>query len=87
MQIGLDHGAGLRILLAHLGQDPQRRVGRRVVLHVERRRRARLGRRLDDLQGVVHAEALVQRLTHGGQLDRHLGPRGEPLLGQPAQQS
>ena len=85
VQVGLQHGAGLREVLAQLAQDAQRRVGGGVVLHVEGHRGAGVAGRVADGAGVLERDLLAvvgQRLADGRELDRDLGVARQALLGQ-----
>ena len=67
---------------AEESDEPKRRIGGGVVLHVDRHRRSRVTRRFADQARVVERHGFVERLADGGELHGHLGGGGEALVGE-----
>ena len=90
VQVGLQDGAGLREVGPKLADRVEGRVGRRVVLHVDRHGGVCVGRGLADFSGVLQCDlaAVVEEQPHRRELQRDLGSalRGIPLVGEQAQQ-
>jgi len=87
VEVGLEHGADGREVLAQLAQCLEGAVGGGVVLHVQGHRGAGVRGRLADLAGVLEGDLVAvagKRLAQRGELERGLGGPvgGEPGLGE-----
>ncbi len=85
-KVRLEHRTRTREVGAQPVQHLQRRVGRRMVLHVERDRRTRIRRRPADVPRVGLGQLLVEFLTQRGELHAHFGGRRQTAGGEIRQQ-